>query len=150
MALTTLGIRSLYVKKMPKIIFFGTGNEIVDFKKRKIYKWQVRNSNNHYFSLYGKNLHYEIINGGVVSPVGQDYKIDPVEIPPLRTMMKGDFKFVFGLANDEIGYIIPKSEWDEVPPYLYNHHDSPYGEVNSLGPEAGPIIHQSIRDILNE
>jgi len=37
-------------------------------------------------------------------------------------MMKGEYKFVFGLANDEIGYIIPKSEWDEVPPYLYNHH----------------------------
>ena len=36
--------------------------------------------------------------------------------------MKGEYKFVFGLANDEIGYIIPKSEWDEVPPYLYNHH----------------------------
>ena len=31
MALTTLGIKSLYVKKNPKIIFFGTGNEIVDY-----------------------------------------------------------------------------------------------------------------------
>jgi len=95
-------------------------------------------------------IYPEIINGGVVSPVGQDYNIDPVEIPPLRSMMKGDYKFVFGLANDEIGYIIPKSEWDEVPPYLYNHHDSPYGEINSLGPEAGPIIHQSISNILND
>ena len=34
MALTTLGIKDLYVKKKPKIIFFGTGNEIVDYKKK--------------------------------------------------------------------------------------------------------------------
>ena len=66
LALTTLGIKDLYVKKKPKIIFFGTGNEIVDYKKKNISKWQVRNSNNHYFLLYGKNLHYEIIDGGVI------------------------------------------------------------------------------------
>jgi len=50
MALTTLGIRYLYVKKKPKIIFFGTGDEIVDYKKQNILNWQVRNSNNHYFT----------------------------------------------------------------------------------------------------
>ena len=66
MALTTLGIKDLYVKKNPKIIFFGTGNEIVDFKKKKISSWQVRNSNNHYFMSFGKNLHYQIIDGGVI------------------------------------------------------------------------------------
>ena len=66
MALTTLGIRDLYVKKKPKIIFFGTGNEIVDYKKKNISKWEVRNSNNHYFTSFGKNLHYQIIDGGVI------------------------------------------------------------------------------------
>ena len=63
-------------------------------------------------------------------------------------MMPGKFKFVFGLANDEIGYNIPKSECDEIPPYLYNHHKSPYGEVKSIGPEAGPIIHESLIEML--
>jgi len=66
MALTTLGITNLHVKKKPKIIFFGTGNEIVDYKKKKIYDWQVRNSNNYYFMSFGKNLHYQIIDGGVI------------------------------------------------------------------------------------
>jgi len=66
MALTTLGIRDLYVKKNPKIIFFGTGNEIVDYKKKNISNWQVRNSNNHYFTSFGKSLHYQIIDGGVI------------------------------------------------------------------------------------
>ena len=54
----------------------------------------------------------------------------------------------FGLANDEVGYIIPKSEWDEEPPYLYNNNNSPYGEENSLGPETAPIIYHGIVDLL--
>jgi len=66
MALTTLGIRDLYVKKKPKIIFFGTGDEIVDYKKKNISNWQVRNSNNHYITSFGKSLHYQIIDGGVI------------------------------------------------------------------------------------
>jgi len=66
MALTTLGIRYLYVKKRPKIIFFGTGDEIVDYKKKNISNWQVRNSNIHYFTSFGKSLYYQIIDGGVI------------------------------------------------------------------------------------
>jgi len=66
MALTTLGIRRLHVKKKPKIIFFGTGDEIVDYKKKNISNWQVRNSNNHYIASFGKSLHYQIIDGGVI------------------------------------------------------------------------------------
>ena len=66
MALTTLGIKNLYVKKKPKIIFFGTGNEIVDYKSKNIAPWKVRNSNNHYFMSFGKSLHYEIVDGGVI------------------------------------------------------------------------------------
>lgn len=94
-------------------------------------------------------IYPEIVNGGVVSPPGQDYAIAPLETPPLRSFMQGKFKFVFGLANDEIGYIIPKSEWDEKPPYLYNDNKSPYGEENSIGPEAAPIVYNSIIELLN-
>ena len=38
LVLTTLGIKNISVKKKPKIIFFGTGNEIVDYKKKKYIK----------------------------------------------------------------------------------------------------------------
>jgi len=65
-ALAALGIKEILVKKIPKIIFFGTGNEIVDYKKKNIPLWKVRNSNNLYFSAFGKGLNLEIINGGVV------------------------------------------------------------------------------------
>ena len=66
MAFTALGIREIKVKKKPKIIFYGTGNEIVDYKENNIPEWKVRNSNNYYFSLFGKDLHCEVINGGII------------------------------------------------------------------------------------
>ena len=85
MALTTLGIKSLYVKKNPKIIFFGTGNEIVDYKKKNISNWKVRNSNNHYFKSFGESLHYQIIDGGVI----KDYQQKKLE-EKLKKTLKSD------------------------------------------------------------
>lgn len=95
-------------------------------------------------------IYPEIINGGIESPPGQDYAIAPLETPPLRSLMPGKYRFVFGLANDQIGYIIPKSEWDEKEPYLYEAEKSPYGEVNSVGPETAPIIHRELQQLLQQ
>jgi len=95
-------------------------------------------------------IYPELIEGGVESPPGNDFNIEPVELPPLRSLMPGKIKFVIGLANDEIGYIIPKSEWDTKPPYLYHADKSPYGEINSLGPETAPIIHETAKQLLIE
>jgi len=92
----------------------------------------------------------EIINGGIEAPEGRDFNIDPVEVPPVREMMPGKYKFVFGLANDEIGYIIPKSQWDADAPYTYDRKDSPYGEQNSPGPETAPALHRNLQEMLNE
>jgi len=66
MALTTLGIKNIKVKKKPKILFLSTGNEIVSYKSKNIFPWQVRNSNNHYFKLFGESLHFKIIDGGII------------------------------------------------------------------------------------
>ena len=95
-------------------------------------------------------IYPEIVNGGIEAPEGRDFDVQPVEVPPIREMMPGEFKFIFGLANDEIGYIIPRSEWDEKPPYLYLAPESPYGEVNSLGPDAAPIIHAAVQNLLQQ
>lgn len=64
-----------------------------------------------------------------------------------RRVDAGRAGFIFGLANDEIGYIIPKSEWDTEPPYLYGAKKPVYGEVNSVGPETAGRIHQAIREL---
>lgn len=74
----------------------------------------------------------------------------PVEVPSIRELMGGKFKFVFGLANDEIGYIVPKSQWDTEAPYTYGRKDSPYGEVNSIGPETAPTLHRNLKEMLGE
>ena len=66
MAFTTLGIKDVQVKKQPKIIFFGTGSEIADYKDTKVSSWKVRNSNNHYFTSFGKSLYFKIIDGGII------------------------------------------------------------------------------------
>jgi len=92
----------------------------------------------------------EIINGGVEAPAGRDFGNQPVEVPPVRDMMTGKYKFIFCLANDEIGYIIPKSQWDVKAPYTYERTDSPYGEENSLGPETAPILHRNLKEMLFE
>jgi hypothetical protein len=64
--------------------------------------------------------------------------------------MPGKYHFFLGLTNDEVGYIIPKSEWDEDKPYLYGSEDEHYGEVNSPGPETGMIVHSKAVELLED
>ncbi len=95
-------------------------------------------------------IYPEIVNGGIVRAPGGDYDIDPLEIPPIRDLMPGKVKFLFGLANDEIGYIIPRSEWDQKPPYLFGAKGPPYGEVNSVGPDTAFLLHRTLRGLIDE
>ena len=48
------------------------------------------------------------------------------------------------LANDAIGYIIPKSEWDREAPWIYGESEETYGEIVSLGEETGPTLHRHL------
>lgn len=100
------------------------------------------------FLTYPGEVYPELINGNIDSPQGQDFTTGPVEIPVARNMMKGNFKFIVGLGNDEIGYIIPKSQWDEKEPFTYGNEEPPYGEIISLGPDTSPILHQNIREMI--
>ena len=92
----------------------------------------------------------EIINGGIEKPEGRDFDIDPVEIPPIRELMGGDINFAIGLANDEVGYIMPKSHWDVKAPFTYGRKKAMYGEVNSLGPDAGPVFYEQVKALISE
>jgi hypothetical protein len=95
-------------------------------------------------------LYPEIANGGVEAPEGNDFKLTaPVEVPPLRSAMKGGMNMLFGLANDQIGYIVPRSQWDVKEPFTYGESSAPYGEENSLGPNTAPIVHKTMMEILN-
>ncbi|MCC6491149.1 MAG: hypothetical protein IT364_26915 [Candidatus Hydrogenedentes bacterium] len=96
-------------------------------------------------------LYPEIAEGGIESPVGADFPGEPVEVPPLRKQMRGKVNMIFGLANDEIGYIIPRTQWDVEPPYAYGETEEPqYGEENSGGSEIAPVIHRESLAVLEQ
>ena len=69
LALKTLGIKKIKVKKVPKILFFSTGNEISNSKK--IPDWKVRNSNSFYIQSIHKNFLFNFYNGGILKDKDQ-------------------------------------------------------------------------------
>lgn len=95
-------------------------------------------------------LYPEILIGGIETPEGQDFNIKAIENPPLNNFMTHTYQFHVGLSNDMIGYIIPKSQWDESEPYTYQVEDGHYGEINSIGPEAAPILYDAMKQVLLE
>ncbi|MFO7974217.1 MAG: hypothetical protein R6V12_06255 [Candidatus Hydrogenedentota bacterium] len=95
-------------------------------------------------------LYPEIAEGGVECPEGADYPGELVETPPLRQVMRGKVNMMFNLANDEIGYMIPKTQWDVKPPYAYGREKPQYGEENSGGPEVGPTYHRAAVELLQD
>ena len=62
--------------------------------------------------------------------------------------MPGPDRMLIGLANDEIGYIIPKRQWDEKPPFCYGRKQAQYGEVNSVGPDAAPVLCEAFKELI--
>ena len=64
LALKSLGVDKIIVKKRPVIMFYSTGNEISE--KTNIPDWKVRNSNSHYIKSLSKNLFFEFIDKGVL------------------------------------------------------------------------------------
>lgn len=102
------------------------------------------------FITFPGEVYPEIVNGGVESPEGNDFLVEEVDQTPLRELMPGKFKFVFGLANDEIGYIIPMSQWDAKSPYTYGRDSAPYGEENSIGPRTANILQSTLSGALSE
>lgn len=95
-------------------------------------------------------IYPEIVQGGIECLPGRDYEIPIVETPPLRTEMEKSARMacVIGLANDEIGYILPKTEWDNKAPWVYEKKQ--YGEENSGGPDVGPSVYHTGMELLQK
>jgi hypothetical protein len=91
-------------------------------------------------------LYPELVYGKFQEPVepGVDFPDAPRE-PVVAELMPGPKWMLIGLANDEVGYILPKRQWDKTPPYAYGKDGGQYGEVNSCGADVGPIIMQALR-----
>lgn len=93
-------------------------------------------------------IYSELVVGGVQDPPdpGADFPDAPIE-PILYQQVSAPYKMLIGLANDELGYIIPKRQWDEKPPFCYNRKEPQYGEINSLGPDTAPLLLDAFRKL---
>jgi hypothetical protein len=94
-------------------------------------------------------IYPELVLGKVQDPAdaGADFKDAPVE-PSIYGQFSGKYKMIIGLGNDEIGYILPKRQWDAKAPYCYGRKKDQYGEENSVGPEAGPVLCRAFADLV--
>jgi hypothetical protein len=96
-------------------------------------------------------IYPELVVGGIQQPPdpAADFPSAAKEPILFESLGPASRKLVFGLANDELGYIIPKSQWDTAPPYAYGRNSSQYGEINSLGPETASILCAAFRKLLS-
>lgn len=94
-------------------------------------------------------IYPELTNGGITRYPGADFP-DAAFEPALRAHLKSKYQFIFGLANDELGYLIPKAEWDDQPPWLLNRPERWYGEINSAGPDVADIVLRAVVGLIEQ
>jgi hypothetical protein len=88
----------------------------------------------------------ELVYGRFQEPV--DPAVDFPEAPlerSVKQIMPSDDWMLLGLANDELGYIIPKRQWDQEPPFAYGRISAQYGEINSCNPQVAPILMEALQ-----
>lgn len=92
-------------------------------------------------------------NSPIVSPSNtHPPRLDAAPPPPyIRDFMPGVYKFLIGLANDEVGYIVPEydfkiNKWSPfLSPRPKGHH---YEETNSLGQKSTGILLEAVKKLL--
>ena len=94
-------------------------------------------------------IYPELVLDKVQNPAdaGADFPDAPIE-PAIYPALKNKYRMLIGLGNDEIGYIIPKRQWDEEKPHCYGLKSAQYGEINSLGRDTAPIVCRMFRELV--
>jgi len=96
-------------------------------------------------------IYPELVYGKYQEPVEPNVDFPDAELEtPVVGLVPDEQFMLIGLANDEIGYIIPLRQWDEQSPYAYGEDDGQYGESNSIGKQAAPIIMQALEERIAE
>ncbi|MFN3149899.1 hypothetical protein [Bremerella sp.] len=93
-------------------------------------------------------LYPELVSGKIPNPA--DANVDFPNAPPephVEQLVGDEPYLMLGLANDEIGYIIPKRQWDREAPYAFGRGAPQYGEINSCSHEVGPIIMETFAEL---
>jgi hypothetical protein len=95
-------------------------------------------------------LYPELVYGKHQEPVEANVDYPKAELEKsVSQILPSEKWLLFGLANDEIGYIIPKRQWDESGPFAF-HGRKQYGEINSCGPDVAPIIMRALENRVRE
>lgn len=107
------------------------------------------------FLLLPCEIFPELVYGGYLSAeesgTGFGGEINPT---PLKEIV-GDDVVIIGLANDELGYVLPPNDYvlHSETPYFENgrdmHDRRHYEETNSLGPETAAKIAETVSQIIN-
>lgn len=78
---------------------------------------------------------------------GADY---PFLAPPpsFQSLLpeEGTTSVLINQANDAVGYIVPRSQWDRLPPHTYGD-DAQYGEGVSLGSHVAGALREAVREM---
>ncbi len=92
-------------------------------------------------------LYPECVYGAYQDPAdpGADFPDAPLETP-IAKILPSEKMLVIGLAGDEVGYIVPKRQWDVEPPFAYGRKSAQYGERNSVGPETAGLLMGALAD----
>ncbi|MBL90730.1 MAG: hypothetical protein CMH56_02835 [Myxococcales bacterium] len=79
------------------------------------------------------------------NPNPPDLTQAPTE-PTIKSQMQSDFPMIFGLGQDEIGYLVPPYDFilDESSPYIDEAEGDHYEETNSVGPKALPLVQDAL------
>jgi hypothetical protein len=90
----------------------------------------------------------ELVNGGIESPQdsGSDLQGAPPEAP-LRSLMPAPIKMIAAGCGDDLGEIVPASEWDARPPFAYGLETAPRGEERSAGPRTATVLWRAFAEL---
>jgi len=100
---------------------------------------------------------YDGSHTGPLRPIIEDGSSNPPDLdnapegPYLKDLMPGDTRMLFGLGNDEIGYLIPDYNYILHPtsPYLDEAEGDHYEETNSVGELGSRYVVEATEGVLN-
>lgn len=106
------------------------------------------------FALIPGEIFPELVWGGEYAYHNPD-GVNPTPLAEIAASYGYDQLLVVGLVNDEIGYIVPPSDFLVHPdtPYLEKIEDETtenhYEETNSVGPKCATVIADTFENLLN-
>ena len=131
LALKTLGIKTIKVKKKPNILFFSTGNEISN--QENIPDWKVRNSNSYYIQSLSNNSLFNFKDGGTLKD-----KDELIFEKQIKKMFNSKIDIIITSGAVSVG------KFDFVPKIVKNFNLSNYFKGVAIRP-GKPILFAKFR-----